>query len=445
MNLKNHYDKHELSPEAHARIRSKIDRKRKRRGIKFYSAVALTTAAMLMISFIGNGWLINGNNSFVVHASALELTANGIIRHDVDLNVPNLDIQKVFGMDGMIFSHIDLQVEGENIQNIEFRIEDGYFAIQPIYVFNMGNVLQEDNWGAPLEIIGNIITLNPNESITELDERLFIGRTLRSNEATRISEGSNAIWAAETMRIYNDISVIVDVTVTFNNGTTQSQSIEIAIGDSPREAATGVIWDNDGNPRPEWRGYAWFASNITSQIWGDHFTKLLSGEIRWYEGGPIITRFHPDLLGRPAATPPPEIDGAISQLAGKWLSTFSGVVLADGTEQSRFTSGEEMEDWFDAWMAGTTLTVSEDGSAILVTPEVTEWGRIHQIGTNTFELHISRGEWNSGGQSFFSSAVYEITYKPNIGQLRLFLNEPFEGNEWHPPSQGDVRHFSRSN
>jgi len=203
---------------------------------QFYkSAVAFAAvAAVILFAVFGTNLLQNNDmdSPFVMRVYAMELQADGTYVWR------EIDITQLYGWgehyDGEVL-HIGLglwfEFEGD-IRNVEFTLEDGFFATQ--YIGNRGDVPNVTSWH---------ISTPPDYTTSRLvvygDDFDKIGSTITFGNA--LPNDILLFWGSNEMSIkdwWNSNRVIViDVTVVFEDGEIHNQRLELDFSDG-----WGVGW-----------------------------------------------------------------------------------------------------------------------------------------------------------------------------------------------------------
>lgn len=203
----------------------KQDRKRP---IYRRSAVTLATAAVLVLCFIFGNMLMNpqSDNVFILKAYAMEQQADGPNElREVDLTNQS-PIWGGYLDNGILYLNVILKCEGENIKNVEFFTEDGFFAKQKENLYieegkaidNYVSKLEELDdgtihitWygGHDFEKIGSNLTLD-GETIN--DHLLYLG-----TEWIDMSKSGQPPYS----------TITVNAVVAFNDGKQQEETLVI--------------------------------------------------------------------------------------------------------------------------------------------------------------------------------------------------------------------------
>ncbi|MCL2838483.1 MAG: hypothetical protein FWE04_05395 [Oscillospiraceae bacterium] len=220
----NAYDKFQLSEVSNRRILEKIKQKQQRNKKRpvFRTAISLaTTAAVLMFALFGVRFFTpDSNNFFALQAYAMEVREDGTIELRM-LEYANFN----YSSHGVWHGHYDgenfylniaIGFIGENIKQVEFTTDFGFFAKQFIDRESItddihpttsgGRILR---FGDDFEIIGNSFIVD--ESFIADDWILFLGQEGEFDMDNR----------------HRTVRAIA----TFNDGTTQEEVININLED----------------------------------------------------------------------------------------------------------------------------------------------------------------------------------------------------------------------
>ncbi|MCL2838281.1 MAG: hypothetical protein FWE04_04340 [Oscillospiraceae bacterium] len=234
-----------LNAAADKRILEKIKQKQQRNKKRpvFRTAISLaTTAAVLMFAVFGVRFFApDVNNTFSLQAFAMEVQEDGTFGlREIDL-MTNEFWAGHFDGDNFFVS-VGLRYKGNNIQNVEFSTNEGFFATQRIRSLAhtesvphtyMGLDSQLMMFGTEFYVVGNAITFG-----SAMDDDILL------------------FWGSNDVNIDNiPESIEIRANVIFNDGETYEQtavidlsgrgSINIATEVTPdeRREGYGVLWN----------------------------------------------------------------------------------------------------------------------------------------------------------------------------------------------------------
>jgi len=186
-------------------------RRKKRRAIPAFAAMAAVLALLVFAHSLLPTQLVN---SFTVRAYAVELQADGTIaRRGIDL-ANQTGTLGGFHDGENLYLNISLEVEGENIESVEFRLGNGFFATQyyepqasdrTLYVGDEHGNLTLAVFGTEFERLGSQIALSDIQTDNLL---LFV-----------------AVPAAEAFNMPE--SVEIQVYVVFKDGERQTETFAL--------------------------------------------------------------------------------------------------------------------------------------------------------------------------------------------------------------------------
>ena len=185
----------------------------------FKTAVSLASVAAVICLIVLGGTLLfpQDGNVFELKAYALAQQADGSIeQREVDLVNETYDWS--FNDDGEnVYINIWLKCEGENIESVDFYVDEGFFAKQYIIREN-GQIVRD---GVPMAGSGSTIMRYGNDYVN-------VGShfTLHADEMT---EDLLVFWGTESRRVGNDLNLPSQLTIravaTFNDGKTQEEAL----------------------------------------------------------------------------------------------------------------------------------------------------------------------------------------------------------------------------
>ncbi|MCL2152887.1 MAG: hypothetical protein FWH57_08020 [Oscillospiraceae bacterium] len=187
----------------------------------FKTAVSLASVAAVICLMVLGGTLLfpRDDNVFELKAYALEQQADGSLeRREVDL--VNETYGWSFNEDGEnVYINIWLKCEGENIESVDFYVDEGFFAKQYIIREN-GQIVRD---GVPMAGSGYTI-------MRYGDDYVNVGNhfTLHADEMT---EDLLVFWGRESRRVGNDLDLpsqlIIRAVATFSDGKTHEEVLAL--------------------------------------------------------------------------------------------------------------------------------------------------------------------------------------------------------------------------
>ena len=194
-------------------------RQRKRPLIK--TAVSFATAAAVICFMVLGGTILfpKDSNVFELKAFAIQQLADGSIEQR-EIDLVNEAYGWSFNDNGEnVYINIWLKCDGENIERVDFYVDEGFFATQNIRREN-GQVVTE---GIPMAGRDSTITQYGSDYAN-------VGShfTLRADE---ISEDLLIFWGTESRRVGNDLNLPSELTIhavaTFNDGKTHEEILAL--------------------------------------------------------------------------------------------------------------------------------------------------------------------------------------------------------------------------
>jgi len=181
---------------------------------------AIIIAAAVVICVVLSTLLLpaHTSNSFIVKAYAIDLQTDSNINKSDLLNQQD-EWTRGYYIDGVLYIRVRLICEGEDIENVDFIVTEGFFASQRQRIFTDGEGLPMYYDGDGLEpllvgyggidAIGDSVTLNKSSLDDEL--RLFWGM-------------NNWEWS-DLDSIPKEI--VIQARATFNDGKTAQQTVTV--------------------------------------------------------------------------------------------------------------------------------------------------------------------------------------------------------------------------
>ena len=182
----------------------------------------MAAMAAICLAALGGSLLFpQSGNAFELKAYAMEQLADGSIeRREVDL--VNGAQAMSFNDDGEnVYINIWLRCDGENIDKIDFYVDEGFFAKQHIIRGDLQNAIDM----APMTVSGSTI-------MRYGDDYVNVGGHLTLS-ADEMTEDLLVFWGWESRRIGNDLNLPSELAIravsTFNDGKTQEETLEFAL------------------------------------------------------------------------------------------------------------------------------------------------------------------------------------------------------------------------
>jgi hypothetical protein len=201
------------------------------------SAITLATAAALVFCIIFGNMLMNPqvSNFFAVSAYAMELQDDGSITLR-EINIHTNDKLRGFSDGEYTFLNIGLRYSGENLKMVEFSVNGGFLAQQYI--------LDEHSREVPMIVSDNAIHLYGFDFERLGSNVVFENYTMPDNLLMFLGFSGEIDDLPETATLY--------AVATFNDGTTQEETIVIEI----RDRVTSMIVNNPAG-LSDWRNDPW--------------------------------------------------------------------------------------------------------------------------------------------------------------------------------------------
>ena len=187
----------------------------------FKMAVSFASIAAVICLMVLGGTLLfpQTGNAFELKAYALEQQADGSIeRREVDL--VNESYGWSFNDDGEnVYINIWLKCDGENIESVDFYVDEGFFAKQ--YIIRENGQIVTD--GVPMAGSGSTILRYGNDYVNAGSHF-----TLNTDEMT---DDLLVFWGRESRRVGNDLNLPSELTIravaTFSDGKTQEEVLAL--------------------------------------------------------------------------------------------------------------------------------------------------------------------------------------------------------------------------
>ena len=202
-----------------------ILQKQIRRPFTKTAVLLASAAAVICLMVLGSVFLFpQNNNAFQLKAYALEQQDDGSIeQREVDL--VNDKQGWSFNDDGEnVYINIWLKCDGENLKNVDFYVDDGFFAKQYIIREN-GQILKD---GVPMAGSGSTIMRYGNDYVN-------VGNHFTLN-ADEMTDDLLVFWGTESRRIGKDLNLPAELTIravaTFKDGKTQEEALVIDLSQS---------------------------------------------------------------------------------------------------------------------------------------------------------------------------------------------------------------------
>ena len=249
-----------------SKILSKSDmneiRQKQRKSPYFKTAVSLASAAALICLMVLGGTLLfpQDSNIFELKVYAMEQMADGSMeRREVDLL--NESYRWGYYDDSEnVYINLWLKCDGENIERVDFHVDEGFFATQ-----NFNITLEKGQPGKDSGINGLILVeafvrdgLPTDEStsyrITQFGyDYVNVGShfTLKADEMT---DDLLLFWGRESRRAGSDLNLPSEITIravaNFNDGKTQEEILAIDL--SPEMRGFGAVMITEDEQIEQW-------------------------------------------------------------------------------------------------------------------------------------------------------------------------------------------------
>ncbi|MCL2353237.1 MAG: hypothetical protein FWC69_01250 [Defluviitaleaceae bacterium] len=214
-----------------------------RRAITFAAAAAVMMFAIFVVNILNqNG---SGNNVFSFRVYGAEMQPDGT------LIWREIDITQLHGWGGyydgeVLYISLGLwfEFEGQNIDTVEFSLEDGFFATQ--YIGNWGQTP-----GVPRAHVGIPPCFTTSRLVQYGHEFDKVGNTITFGNT--MPDDILLFWASYDIGMnewmFGDMVLEIGVKATFDNGEVQQQQLVLNFQDNP---GGGTMWTPEGVlPEPE--------------------------------------------------------------------------------------------------------------------------------------------------------------------------------------------------